>query len=283
MYKAFNLSSVKQDAANKKLQLKFNFDIDKDTIGPDTFNLVSSEGAHVDFSWDVVDDVVYLELKDWPEPNSVYQLIIRNDIKSISGQQLKNALRYNVVFESHITSVVTIKSPYNFQKVEDLTIEWEESESVGKYKVEIAEENRFYNLIYDAVVTENKIELTIPDMKPGQYYLRVRVTDNNEYGKWSNIVTFIYKDICDCDQSKEDGPSANAEMPSAWSDLFGNGSEYVNGDITNISDSVKPEIEDELEIITMPEQGVTPASFIFETDKELDPNFGEVVIIKRDF
>lgn len=282
MYKAFNLSLVKQDAANKRLQLKFNFDIDKDSIGPDTFNIVTGSGARVDFTWEVVDDLVFLTLKEWPEPNSVYQLIVRNDIESISGQTLKSAIRYNLVFESHITSIVTIKSPYNFQKIDDLVFELEESETIGKYKIEIAEENRFYNLIYDTIVSDKKIELTMPDLKPGQYYIRARVTDNNEYGKWSNIVTFIYKDICDCDKPKEDGPSADAEMPSAWSDLFGNGSEYVNGGI-NIPESVKPEIEDELEIITMPEQGVTPASFIFETDKELDPNFGEVIIIKRDF
>lgn len=282
MFKAFNLSQVKQDAVNKEIHLVFNFDVDKDSIEADTFSIVSVEGAHIDFTYDVVDEVVYIKLKEWPAPNAVYYITIKATVQSISGQQLKNALRYNLTFESHITSLVTIKSPYNFQQIDNLEFELEDTENINVYYVEIAKENRFYNLVYNSVVSKNNVALVISDMQPGQYYIRARVVESGEYGKWSNVITFIYKNICDCEEPKEDGPAADASMPSAWSDLFGDGSQFVNGN-TSIPDSVKPEIEDELEVITMPEQGETPASFIFEVDKELDPDFGEVIIIKREF
>ena len=43
------------------------------------------------------------------------------------------------------------------------------------------------------------------------------------------------------------------------------------------------DIEDELEVITHPESGETPTSFLFEFDKELDPYLGEIVVIKKEF
>ena len=73
-------------------------------------------------------------------------------------------------------------------------------------------------------------------------------------------------------------------MPSAWNDLYGDGSTYdtVKPNVT-VPDNNLPDVEDELEIITKPEHGSTPKTFVFELDKELDVNFGEVIIIKREF
>ncbi len=282
MYKVFNLSSVNLNAIEKRIDLKFNFDIDPNSISADTLSLVSLDGIHSIFTYKVVDDVITMTLKEWPEPNSVYQILLNKELKSISGQNLKNAIRYRLTFSNEVTSEVTIVEPYNFQKLDNLVFKFKDSENIGQYYIEIAKENRFYNLVYDAIINTNEIELFDQNIAPGQYYIRARVKTNKEFGKWCSPVTFIYKEICDCEEQKPDGPSANASMPSAWSDLFGNGLVYDTVP-KNILDSIQPEVEEDLEVLTYPEQGVTPESFIFEFDKNLDVNFGEVIIIKREF
>lgn len=282
MYKVFNLSSVKLNASEKRIDLKFNFDVDPVSVSTNTLNLVSLDGVHSVFTYKVVDDIITMSLKEWPEPGSVYQVLLNKELKNISGQTLKNAIRYKVTFESEITSEVTVVEPYNFQKIETLAFKLKDSEDINQYYVEIAKENRFYNLVYDSAINVNEVELCKEDVLPGQYYLRARVIKNGDYGKWCTPVTFIYKDVCDCDEPKEDGPSANASMPSAWSDLFGDGSEYDTVPKQTL-EAIKPEIEEDLEVLTYPEQGVTPTEFIFEFDKPLDVNFGEVIIIKREF
>lgn len=284
MYKKFNLSSVTKDTSKNTIELKFNFDIDADSIGTDTIGLTTSNGSRVDFDTKIVDDIIVLTLQTWPDPEDTLQLTIKKEIKSIDGRLINNALRYKITFESEITSQVTVKEPYNFQKLEDLKFVFSDSENINSYYIQIAKENRFYNFVYEANVYTNELDIAIPDLKAGQYYFRARVQSDNRYGKWCQPVTFIFKSVCDEDEPKEDGPSANASMPSAWSDLYGDGSTYDIGNKNNtIIDNNLPEVEDELEIITYPEQGVTPSSFVFELDKELDDNFGEVIIIKREF
>lgn len=284
MYKKFNLSSVTKDTSKNTIELKFNFDIDADSIGTDTIGLTTSNGSRVDFDIKVVDDIIVLTLQTWPDPEDTLQLLIKKEIKSIDGRLINNALRYKITFESEITSQVIIKKPYNFQKLEDIKCILNDSDNINSYCIQIAKENRFYNFVYDSVIYSNELSIIIPELKAGQYYLRARVQENGKYGKWCQPITFIYKSVCDEDKPKEDGPSANASMPSAWSDLYGNGSTYDTvSDSNTIIDDNLPEVEDELEIITYPEQGVTPSAFVFELDKELDNNFGEIIIIKREF
>lgn len=284
MYKKFNLSSVTKDTSKNTIELKFNFDIDADSIGTDTIGLTTSNGSRVDFDIKVVDDIIVLTLQTWPDPEDTLQLLIKKEIKSIDGRLINNALRYKITFESEITSQVIVKEPYNFQKLEDIKCILNDSDNINSYYIQIAKENRFYNFVYDSVIYSNELSITIPELKAGQYYLRARVQENGKYGKWCQPITFIYKSVCDEDKPKEDGPSANTSMPSAWSDLYGNGSTYDTvSDSNTIIDDNLPEVEDELEIITYPEQGVTPSAFVFELDKELDNNFGEIIIIKREF
>ena len=287
MYKKFNLSSVKPDAIHKQIILKFNYDIDEDSIQGNFFNIVSVSGDHISFKYSIHDNIVVLKLEEWPEPNTEYQILIEKNIKNIAGQELSNGIRYKLKFESEITSVVTIKKPYNFEKLQDLNFIFSDTEKVNNYYIEIATENTFYNYIYSGEISTNEVSPVIPDIKPGQYYIRARVQKNNEFGKWSKPVTFIYKNVCECEENKEDGPSADTATESAWQDLFGDGSVYeptkhavIEHDVI---EEIKPDIIDELEIITYPEQGVTPDAFTFELNKELDSDLGEVILIKREF
>lgn len=282
MYKAFNLSSVKLDAINKQIVLHFNFDIDEKSVEGSFLNLVSMDGDHVNFKYKVHNDNIILYLDEWPNPEKEYQILIEKKLRNIANQFLNNAIRYKLSFDTYIVSLVNIKSPYNFQTLQELTFKWEDTENIGQYYVEIAKENSFYNLVYSSEVYTNDITLTIPDMLPGQYYIRVRVQKDNQYGKWSDIVSFIYKYICDCEEDKDPGPSANASMPSPWSDIYGDGSTFEPID-KNILESIQPEVEDELEILGFPVNGETPSNFTFTFNMPLDNNYGNVTIIKREF
>ena len=186
--------------------------------------------------------------------------------------------RKKITFPEEITSIVTIKSPYNFEKIDTLSFEITDSESIGSYYAEIASDNRFYNLVFDGEIFTGVFKPVIPDMKPGQYYARFRCQKDAAYGKWSRVISFIYKNICDDDMPKPEGPCADSEMPGAWDNLF-------DSEITESghNPSQEVEVEDELVVLTAPESGATPVNFVFEFDREIAPGSGEVIVIKREF
>lgn len=264
MFKKFHLSSITPLALEKRIDLKFNFDVEESSIQNDSFNIVTLNGDHINFNIYVVGDTVSLLLDDWPTPGTVYQIIVEQEIESISGQCLDSSIRRKITFESKITSRVTISNPYNFAKLDELLFEFFDSENINSYYVELGHENRFYNLIYSGNIFTNKISPIILDLKPGQYYFRVRVQKDSQYGPWSEVVTFIYKNICDCNKQEEDN---NSNLPEV--------EDYYSGPTIDV--------EDTLEIISSPENGKTPKTFVIEFDRNIDPSSGEIVIIKKEF
>lgn len=285
MFKQFNLSSITLVAIDKRIDLKFNFDIEESSVNGDSIVLTTlNSGDHIPFKIKIENDLIMLKLDEWPSPNEIYQIIIEKEIKNISGMTLNSSIRRKLTFTSEIISRAIIESPYNFEKVENLTIKLSDPEKINQYYVEVARENKFYNLVYSGDVFSNNISPILVDACNGQYYVRARVQKDTNFGPWSKTVTFIYRDLCDCDSPEEEGPSADADMPSAWDDLVSNGPNNSNS-ITesNNGDDIDIEIEDELGILTYPENGHTPKTFTFEFDRDLDPDFGEIVIIKRDF
>ena len=282
MFKQFNLSKIQVDALSRKIVLKFNFDVEADSVKGDSINIVTYDsGDHIPFKTKVDNEFIYIFLDEWPIPNTKYQIIVEKEIKNIAGMQLNSSLRRIITFESVITKIPVIKSPYNFEKVNEITIAFAEKPNESYY-VEIAKENRFYNLVYKSKVFEDSIPLEIPNLEKGQYYVRARIEEAGNIGNWCEPVTFIYKEICDCDYPIEDGPSANATMPSPnqkWEEEFGGAEKEPI-----IEDNFDVEVEDVLDVLTHPESGITSNSFVFEFDRELDPDCQpEIVIIRRDF
>lgn len=280
MYKHFNLSSINLRAIDKKIDLKFNFDVEPSSIQGDTIVLTTLTGGdHIPFKTTVNGSVITLLLDEWPQPNTEYHIIIEQEIENIAGMKLNSAIRRKLTFRSQILAVPFVKSPYNFQKLEDLEFKWDDTEDSTEYYVELAKENRFYNLIYNTTVYGKEIAPVLPDLLPGQYYFRVRVQKDGDFGVWSAPVTFIYKDVCADDYPEEDGPSADAEMPGAWDDLYNNNGSASDSEL----DDNEIEVEDDLEVLIAPTNGETPTEFVFEFDRELDTMSGEVVVIRRDF
>lgn len=287
MYNKFCIVKLSQSALNREVRLEFNYDIDPATAGVDSVKLSTLTGRILNFTTSVDGQDLILSLKEWPEPNIDYQLTIDTTLKTISGTSLDKTFRKKINFPQEITAQAYIKSPYNFEQVEELKFSIADGQDFNQYFIEVARDNIFYDIVYSEEIYTGDISPLIPNVLPGQYYLRARCQKNGNYGPWSKVVTFIYKYICDDEIPKEDGPSADASMPSAWDDLFSSENAKLdeNG---NIVPSVQPkpptvEVEDVLEVMTKPESGETPKQFIFEFDKDLDICFGEVVIIKREF
>lgn len=278
MYNRFCVIGIEASGLEKKLVISFNKDVDENSVGLDTIKLSSIDGEAVHFEWIVKENRIFLCLDSWPDPANEYLLSIDAALSDISGTNLQSIFRKKITFPEEITSIVTIKSPYNFEKIDTLSFEITDSESIGSYYGEIASDNRFYNLVFDGLIFTGIFNPVIPDMKPGQYYARFRCQKGSAYGKWSRIISFIYKNICDDDTLKPDGPCSDGEMPGAWDNLFG--SEITESE-HNPSQIV--EVEDELIVLTAPESGETPINFVFEFDRALEPLSGEVIIIKREF
>lgn len=278
MYNRFCVIGIELSGLEKSLVINFNKDVDSSSVGLDTIKLSSIDGEALHFEWIVKDSKVILHLNTYPDASSEYLLSIDASLSDISGMQLDAVFRKKITFPEEITSIVTIKSPYNFEKVQELSFELTDSESLGAYYGEIASDNRFYNLVFDGEIFTGKFAPVIPEMKPGQYYARFRCQNSSGYGKWSRVISFIYKNVCDDDEPKPDGPSADGKMPGAWDNLYG----FEITESGHIP-SQSVEVEDELIVLTAPESGQTPLSFVFEFDRALKPTSGEVIIIKREF
>ena len=289
MFKEFNLLSIQSIAAEKRIFLTFNFDIRSDSVKGDSI-IVSRvrDDHHIPFRFTVKNDLIALDFDDWFSPNEEYFVIINKGIENIIGHRLLHTVRRRIVFKSEITNKIKIVSPYMHEKIQDLSFALEDSGETpfGNYYVEIAVENRFYNTIYQAEVKETEFTLVIrPDLNPGQYYIRVRAQHDEEYGPWSDIVTFIYKDAPE-PEFPIDKVGGDAEPPGAFDDFYNSKVEILGQEILDDQAAEEIEVEQDLEILTHPENGVTPENgqFIFEFDRPLDPSLiDSVIIIRKDF
>ena len=287
MYNKFCITEITKSALNREIRLVFNYEVEAKTATAESIKLSTLDGKILHFIPIVEGTEVVLKLKEWPETGIEYQLTIDTTLKSLAGTSLEKTFRKSLSFPQEITAKAVIKSPYNFEKLDELRLSIADDQDFNEYFIEIARDNIFYDIIYSEEIYTCDISPLIPNVLPGQYYVRARCQKNGSYGPWSKVVTFIYKYICDDEVPKEEGPSAGAEMPGAWDDLYRpeiEGSSDGQGE--GIGSGEKPptvEIETELEIITAPESGETPEQFIFEFDKELDHALGEVILIKKDF
>lgn len=285
MFKEFNLLSVHTIAAEKRLDLLFNFDIKPDSVKGDSIILSRvKDDFHIPFKFVVKNDLISLQLDDWPNSNDPYFIIINAAITNIVDRHLQSTVKRKIMFHSEVVSKVFVTSPYNFETIQELSFKLEEKNGdVNRYYIEIAKENRFYNTVYTSHIDKQEFTLhIIPELIPGQYYVRARAEYDEEYGPWSPIVTFCYKEEPNPEFPIEP-VGGNAEMPSAWDDLYDSKSELLDG----FKEEEQPiEVIEELEVLTYPENGVTPEKnqLIFEFDHSIDESLiDSVILIRKDF
>lgn len=255
MYQKFDLLGIKASLKDKKVYIECTLDVEESSVSNDTVTLVA-RGTNRILNYDFIvnGSVIELDLKDWPVPNTEYMLVVQTGIKSITNEPLTSALKRMITFTSEITSTVIITSPSDHEEVNALSLAWAETvadksmEPVNSYYIEVANENVFYNLVR-ATNVYDKNEINLTDIPDGQYYVRVRAQKGDQYGRWSETITFLYKTI-----SVSPSPTVPGEEPIYDEDLI---------------------------VITSPVNGETPASFLFEFDEALDTEGIEIIVIRR--
>jgi len=245
----FNINELQIDKLNKSITLYFNYDIDPESITEDSaylFNKLTRARATAQVT--AVESTIIIELDQWPTPNQEYILQVQG-IKNIMGTELSSGLSRRITFTSTITSEIAITHPMNFEALEEIEITWDEvyiGTPLNKYKLQISDDNAFYNIVVDTdVIGQRSAELQ--NISNGQYYARCRAQDGEEYGKWSETVTFRF------------GPEAH-EPIEVWDE---------------------PIFVEELLVMSTPENGVTPDKFIIEFDSAIDIDSIENITITR--
>jgi len=254
MFQEFGIVGIQTSLMEKKISIEFSLDVNADTATRDRLLLVNKEtGQMPNYTIDITRKVITLELVEWPIPNTEYLLKVQKGITSIVDDELPDSLQRGIVFKSEITSLIEVLTPGDHEKLSELFLSWKEvpvdaSENlVNSYCVEVAKENVFYSTVKQSYI-HDKQEVAFTDLPAGQYYARVRAQKDGEYGRWSDIVTFII------------------------------GSKSVEPE----PDDDEPIFEDGLEIVTAPPNGETPKSFLIEFDDDIDPDsIQEIVVIRR--
>jgi hypothetical protein len=255
MYQRFDLLGINASLKDKKVYIECTLNADETTVTSDTITLALRESNRIlNYDLAVNGSVIELDLKDWPVPNIEYILVVQTGIKSITGEPLSAALKRMITFPSEITSTIVITSPSDHEEIHALNLAWSEKlaeeniKPVNSYYIEVAQENAFYNIIKATHVYEKR-QINLVDISEGQYYLRIRAQNDDEYGRWSETITFLYK------------AASNAPAPN------------------------KPEEDpiygEELVVVTAPGNGETPNSFLIEFDEILDTDGLEVFVTRR--
>lgn len=209
MYESFSLLSIDTVLKEKKIIVSTSLDIDTYEMLNTTIELLDRETKQIEpFTYEVVGKDIVITLNDYPVPNNLYRLVIRN-LKSITGDLLTPGINRNVQFDSEILTEVNVLSPSMFEKIKVLevnlkefipnTVKLEEGQLesdlyVNNFYIEIAKDNAFYNPVIKTVINKPSIILALETK--GQYYLRARVEslDGSNYGKWCELLTFIMGD-----------------------------------------------------------------------------------------
>lgn len=200
MYKEFALVDMEVNPTEKQIKLFFTGNVDPDTINSDTIAMIHAESQKIHrLKFRTSKKVVIITVLDEINPGEEYRLDINKTIKDIVGAKLQSSLIRHVYFNTNIYSNVRILSPANHELVDGTFMcEWQEilrdkrRKPVLEYRLQIADNINFNPIEIDTVVV-NKQRIGFPKLKnQQQYYIRIRVESGNEFGKWSDVVTFTY-------------------------------------------------------------------------------------------
>lgn len=200
MFKEFALVDMAVNPIEKQIKLFFTGNVDPDTISSDTIAMVHAESQKIyRLKYRTSKKLVIITVLDDVLPNEEYRLDINRTIKDITGAHLQSSLIRHVYFNTSIYSNVRILSPANHELVDGtFNCQWQEilrdkrRKPVLEYRLQIADNSLFNPVEIDTVVVE-KQQISFPKLnKQQQYYIRVRVEKDGEFGAWSELATFTY-------------------------------------------------------------------------------------------
>lgn len=201
----FSIVSVETSLLDNAIIINFSKDVDPDSVSPDNIYVMNHDSrAAVPFDIDVDEDFVKIKSKLGFEPNTDYVILIQPGISDLVGASLQDPVLRQVHFNGDVTNVVHIVEPIDFEIVHEVTLKWEEYDKQGKlipqksikdaFEIQIAHENAFYNVICSTTTVAGDINVTLKEpIEEGQYYFRVRARQGKQFGRWSNVGTFIFK------------------------------------------------------------------------------------------
>lgn len=274
--------SVKTSLKDKTIILTCSADIDEDTVTPDSICLAlpsSAEIIPIKLECDrrkiiatVVPDILV---------NADYRLTTTKDIESVVGESLEPLKALRVVFESAVVTDVKIVSPANFETLDGETVfEWqengEEKDLCHKYQLQLATDTGFFNISMDTVIEgENSLKTTL---NTGQYFVRIRAIKDDDYGKWSKVITFtIPEEKPEPVPNPQPEPKTRPGIPEIV--------DYTKGDEPVIHGQEKEELPPATALISDRRVNIDdelPETFEFVFDGAINIDQATVVIKRRD-
>lgn len=273
-YIKFCVVAVETDLKESSIYIHFNKQVDTDTVNASNITVALRDNTVSTLSYfDLVvsDDLktITIKFKDTPVVNSDYVIVIQNTLVDLEGNQLDKSLFRSVVFKSTVTSDISLVSPANFEILNTKKFVWtEEGDSpVNSYRIQISDDTGFHNLLIDSIVVGQNDVTFGKELRNGQYYYRIRAELGDDYGTWSEIRTFLIQS----DSEYEEEPIAEDSTV-----------ETEIGEPT-FENLVTEERVDLIGLIEGPKSGVTPSSFSFLFDKDIDISNIKVSIVRSDF
>lgn len=272
-YIKFCVIAVETVLKDQSVYVTFNKEVDADSLNYQNIILaLNSSTASPLASYDITlgDDLKTLKLHftDAPIVNQPYILVLQDKISDLEGKTLDKSLFRNVVFKSSITTDITLNSPANFEVISAQTFSWQENgdNPVNSFRLQISTDTGFLNNALDTIIKgQTSVTLSVP-LKSGQYYYRIRAEQDDEFGVWSEIRTFL---VQESDEYKEETVSEDSSVTTE--------------DEVTIEDLVGDIRSNVITVEEMPLSGVTPTSFSFLFSEDIDPADIKISVVRSDF
>lgn len=272
-YIKFCVIAVETSLKDQSVFVTFNKEVNSDTLNYQ--NIIVALNGQVTSplaSYDIIlgKDLKTLQLKfvNGIMVNQPYIVILQDKISDLGGSTLDKSLFRNVIFNSSVTSTVRLDSPANFEVVQEQKFSWTElgDNPVNSFRVQVSTDTGFHNLETDIVVKDQTSVAVGTQLKTGQYFFRVRAEQDNEsYGVWSDIRSFLLQPDNSPDSSVVDITQSN------------------DTEEVIVEDFVRDIRDDSLKIEQIPINGVTPDSFSFLFSDNIDATDITISVIRSDF
>ena len=272
-YIKFSVIAVETDLKEQSIYVHFNKQVDTDTVTTENITVALRDYSLATMSYFdlfVLDDLktITVKFRNTPVVNADYVLLIQDTLKDLEGNNLDQSLFRNVKFISTVTSTVELVSPVNFEVISTQKFVWKEvgEDLVNKYRIQISSDTAFYDLQIDLVVTDQTELVLGKQLKPGQYFYRMRAESGDDFGIWSETRTFLVQQNT---EDKKPDVIDTATTSNLISDI-------------EIENLVEEEQVNILKAIETPESGITHKSFNFMFDEDINTDTLVVSIIRKD-
>lgn len=271
----FSVLAVSTSLKAKSIFIECSLDVDEDTVSSANVVLLNKTANTVElFEPEVDGHIIQLKLKSDPQPGDSYTILIQSGIESVVGDKLDGAMMRDLVFESEVVSEIEIASPANFEKIGKLKLVWKEvgNSLTNESEWQVAKENGFYNICYQTKV-QGAESVELPNLPDGQYYFRGRAVKGEDYGRWSEVRTFLYhaeEEICPAPPEETTDPID--EDPTKIETPVDNGDPLIIVE------------QEDLTLDDSPKSGVTPKeAFTFAFNEDIDLANAEIRVYRSDF